>query len=275
MIQDIRSHIFAQIQDREFTAVLRAEHPGCISGIAQLASQAEEIGVSFRCMKEEGSELRKDDTIGILKAHPTQIALAEERLIGTLAKFSGVATAARQAVALSEGKVRIVSGSWKKMPPAIKDGIRTAIASGGASFRISSRPMVYLDKNYIRMFGSIARTLEAVRNFGDYVKVVQIKGEQGSIEVETREAVENGAGILMVDTGRPLDLLRCTAAVNSLGCRKSVEIAFAGNVQMSEIPAYADYDLDILCIGKEIVDAPLLDMKLDVQYEPCEERLWA
>ena len=42
----------------------------------------------------------------------------------------------------------------------------------------------------------------------------------------------------------------------------------AGNVKLTDIPELSER-ADILCIGKEIVDAPLLDWKLDVMGEEC------
>ena len=41
-----------------------------------------------------------------------------------------------------------------------------------------------------------------------------------------------------------------------------------GNVKLTDIPELSER-ADILCIGKEIVDAPLLDWKLDVMGEEC------
>jgi nicotinate-nucleotide pyrophosphorylase (carboxylating) len=38
-------------------------------------------------------------------------------------------------------------------------------------------------------------------------------------------------------------------------------------VRLTDIPDLTNWDIDILCIGKEIVDAGLLDMKLDVLQE--------
>jgi len=38
-------------------------------------------------------------------------------------------------------------------------------------------------------------------------------------------------------------------------------------VHLKDIPSLASQGADVLCIGKEIVDAPLLDLKLDVVGE--------
>lgn len=264
-MKDIRDKIFEDIAEREFRAVLIPEQNGCLSGVDYAIIAAEEIGISLTWFFNEGDNIKKGEPICRIVATPGKIAVAEEKIIGTLAKYSGIATAAQEAVKLSAGKSRIVSGSSKKMPPEIKEGIRKAIVAGGATFRISKAPMVYFDKNYIRMLGSIPAALSTVSKFDDLKKVIQIKGMQLTVEEETEQALENGCDIIMVDTGNVEDLVRCSGKAKEMGKRKDIEIAFASGVRLDQIQKLIGYDVDIICIGKEIIDAQLLDMKLEVE----------
>lgn len=266
---DIRDTLFRDISEKKYRALLTAERSGVLSGEAEARACAEKLGIELELCKKEGDELSHGECFANLLASPKQIALAEEQLIGTLAKASGIATAARTAVHLADGKVKIVSGSWKKMPPQIKQMVRKATSSGGASFRICDQPMIYLDKNFIRILGSIPKALEACSPFVESTKVVQIKGITGTIEEETEQALSAGGHILMVDTGEFSDFCRCRNVLEASGRRGEVQLAFAGGVRLTDIPRFADEGIDILCIGKEIVDAQLLDMKLDVIQEEC------
>ena len=72
------------------------------------------------------------------------------------------------------------------------------------------------------------------------------------------------ADILMVDTGSREDLQCCLETLRASGCRERVKVAFAGGVQIVEIPELLEFGPDIIGIGREIIDAPLLDMRLDV-----------
>ena len=267
-MRDIRDIIFHALEGKRLRAVLTAERAGVLSGVDSVRIRAEELGIALELCKEEGEELSHGERIGTLVAGPKQIALAEEQLIGELAKASGIATAARTAVLLADGRARIVSGSWKKMPPQIKELVRRAVLTGGAAVRIAEPPMIYLDKNYIRMLGSIQEALRACAVFSDDTKVVQLRGEDGTVAQETRAAVLGGADILMVDTGVREDLECCLSELAAMGCRERIKVAFAGNVKLTDIPELSRR-ADILCIGKEIVDAPLLDWKLDVLGEEC------
>lgn len=49
--------------------------------------------------------------------------------------------------------------------------------------------MLYIDKNYIEMFGSVERALTAAAEWRQLKKVVQIKGKLDSIPSETRQAL--------------------------------------------------------------------------------------
>lgn len=263
-MKDIRDFIFKDIDDKKFRALLIPERDGCLSGVEGAIKLASELGIEIELYYNEGNCIEKEKPIGNIVTSPKKMALAEEKIIGALSKFSGIATAAKRAVDLADGKAEIVSGSWKKMPSSIKNEIRTAIVSGGATFRISNNDMIYLDKNYIKMLGSITNALNSVKELTDHTKVIQIKGKEILIEEETRLALENGCNLLMVDTGDINDLVKCINTTNFLGFRDKVEIAFAGGVKITDIKQLVNYDIDKLCIGKEIVDALLLDIRLDV-----------
>lgn len=263
-MEAIRDVLFQTISGKRFRAVLTAERAGILSGVEAARARAVELGVELELCKEEGAAIGHGERIGNLVAGPKEIAMAEESVIGTLAKASGIATAAHTAVLLADGRAEVVSGSWKKMPPEVKNMVRAAITAGGASFRITTPPMLYLDKNILRMLGGIPEALAACAPFPGHTKVVQIRSEDGDVADETAQALAGGAAILMVDTGKREDLARCTACLREKGGRGDVKVAFAGNVKLTDIPALVEEGADILCIGKEIVDAQLLDMKLDV-----------
>ena len=99
-----------------------------------------------------------------------------------------------------------------------------------------------------------------------YETLQYVPGATG-MRTTAEQALAGGAGILMVDTGELEDVRRCVSALKSTGRQNGVQVAFAGNVHLTDIPNLAEQGIDILFIGKEIVDAKLLDLKLDVLQE--------
>jgi nicotinate-nucleotide pyrophosphorylase (carboxylating) len=241
-----------------------AEDAGIIAGIKAAKDKAESLGLDIIQMAEEGQTVQSGDVVAKISGNPKQIALAEDHLIGLVAKPSGIATATRKCVDRAGPDIQIVCGAWKKMPAVLKQTIRDAIITGGGYFRISRDPFIYLDKNYIQVLGGIKSSLQAVAHFTGFKKVVQVKGRQKDIALEACEAAELGADIIFVDSGKPQDLLKLADMLNRKGLRDRVKIAFGGSVKIADIDRFKDLPVDILEIGRQIVDAPLLDFKLEV-----------
>jgi len=261
---DLRDEIFASLEGCLFTAEVRVTSPGLVCGIEMARSKAEALGCVVVNEMKDGDATLNAHPVLCMRGPAKSIAMAEDCVPGAIAKFSGIARAARKARELAGGRVKIVSGATKKMPAEIKAQVRRAIHYGGGSNCISDRPFLYLDKNYVRMFGGVRQTLAAVSGMQGYVRVIQLRGLVESLASEARAAIEMEAEILMVDTGRLEDLDLVATMVRELGRRESTTIAFAGDIAMEEISAIVAHDVDILDVGRAIIDAPMVDIKVDV-----------
>jgi nicotinate-nucleotide pyrophosphorylase (carboxylating) len=273
-IQDIRHQIYQGCMDRWVTGALIAEGAGVLSGINRAQRIMTSLGLSFVSDLTDGSILGKDQEIARVTGNPIQIVAAEEQIIGTLSKSSGIATAASRA-RVSIGKdCQIVTGGWKKMPLEVKDLIRKSAQDGGIDIRISEKPFVYLDKNYVRILGGIKEAIQKVLNL-DQIIVIQIRGETEPIQKEAIEAAQAGANVIMVDTGQKDHLVKVVETLKEKGLRDKVRIAFAGNISLEDIKSLAHMDVDIVDIGYAILDAPCLPMRFDViKVEEKGNVLW-
>ena len=263
-MKDIRDDIFKGVTGRSVTAAIVADDSGVIAGTREAAEKARSLGLTVLEMVEEGEAILKGREVARLSGSPKQIVMAEDCLVGLIAKPSGIATATRQCVDRAGKQIQIVCGAWKKMPGVLKDTIRRAIVTGGGHFRISKDPFIYLDKNYTRILGGIENSLKAVEHLHGYKKVVQIRGNQSDIAREAREAAECRADIIFIDNGKPGDIRIVAEELFRNGLGWKGKIAFAGNVKIEDIDMLKTTPVDILEIGRGIVDAPLLDLKFDV-----------
>ena len=124
---------------------------------------ASALGLEVSTLREDGGEVEAKVTRSCVYVAPrSKITFAEETLIGLLSKPSGIATATRRLVEEAAGQIRIVGGAWKKAPPSTKSLVRRAVAIGGANGRMAEHPMIYLDKNYVRMLGGLRQALEGL-----------------------------------------------------------------------------------------------------------------
>jgi len=263
-MSDPRDKYFEPVTGARVTARVLAEEPGILAGTLAVPAALAEIGMSPVGQLGDGSPVDRGTVVTEIAGSPKQIALAEERLIGLLAKPSGIATATARFVARAGGRMRVVSGAWKKLPFSQKEMIRQAIAVGGAAPRIAEWPFLYIDKNFVRMHGGLEQAMAAANRFEAGTRIVQIKGEYGDIGEEAVRVASCGASIVFVDSGQIADARRAISALQARGLRAGVEVAFAGGVQLGDIEALAEIGVDVVDIGRPIVDAPLLDMRLDV-----------
>jgi nicotinate-nucleotide pyrophosphorylase (carboxylating) len=261
---DLRDSIFASIEGCIFTAEVRVTSPGLVCGVEMARSKAEGLGCVVLTEMADGDVAMSTHPVLSIRGTAKAIAMVEDCVPGAIAKFSGIARAAREARELAGTRVRVVSGATKKMPEEIKSQVRHAIHCGGGSGCISNRPFLYIDKNYVRMFGGVRQALEAVSTMPGYVRVIQLRGLIADLATEARAAIEMKAEILMVDTGSVEDLDMVAAMVREAGRRECTTIAFAGDIALADIPAIAAHDVDVLDVGRAILDAPMVDIKVDV-----------
>lgn len=261
---DVREELLHRVRSDRVTASIVVAEAGVIAGVPYAQREVERLGLSVPSMVTSGTRVEAGADIARFIGAPRQIVLAEEVLIGALAKPSGIATAARRFVSRAAGRVRVVAGAWKKMPAAMKEMVREAVAAGGADPRIVAGPFVYLDKTWVELLGGIRESLAAVAHLEGHARVVQIKGRYDDVAREAHEAVAHGADIVFIDTGRIADVSAVKECLIGLGLRDGVRLAFGGGVALEDVDALSALGVDILDVGRPIVDAPLLDMRFEV-----------
>lgn len=266
---ELREFLFKPLKDRSYSFAIRARENGILSGAARMKELAMELGLEVILVAQEGTLLVPGTAVFAARGDAEMVTRAEETLMGVIGKPSGVATATADIVRKAS-PVKVVCGAWKKISQSTKGELRQAVITSGAGLRMSEQPFVYLDKNYIRMFGGVAEAVGRAKLFDpDRLVVAQLRGEAQDIVEEARTAVQAGAGILMVDTGSLEDFKAVRAAAAADGWRKSVQLAFAGGVSAEELKNIAALGPDIIDVGRAILDAPLLDFSLDVEDEDC------
>ena len=116
-MQDVREEILRYTRGEQATAAVIVDDEGIIAGTTAAKKEADNLGLSLEKTLNEGSHVTKGDEVIRFSGTPKQIVMAEETLIGILAKPSGIATSASRFVKATGGRPRVVCGAWKKMPP--------------------------------------------------------------------------------------------------------------------------------------------------------------
>ena len=260
---DVRDRLFEPIAGRSFALEVTATEPAVLAGAHRLTALAVQLGLELEWTARDGDRLQPGAPVARGRGDAWKIVRAEETLLSAIGKASGVASAAAQLVGMAGDRARIVCGAWKKVAPELRAELREAVALGGGGQRILDRPFVYLDKNYVRMLGGVAAAVRQARRIEDRAIVVQLRGEAQAIGREADAAIDAGADVLMVDTGRLPDL----ADVSERARRREpgrIVVAFGGGVHPGNVAAVIEAGAQVLDVGRAILDAPLVDFRLDV-----------
>ncbi|AGY76600.1 Quinolinate phosphoribosyl transferase [Clostridium autoethanogenum] len=262
---ELREYLFSDIRNSKWDFRIISKQEGIFSGVNKLKELADKLQVEIVNILSEGEEIQSGDCVFSGTGNAEQIIQAEEMFLGAIGKTSGVATAAHKFKEKAGKGINIVCGGWKKIPGEVRKDIRQSIASGGIGIRITNKPFIYLDKNYVRLLGSVKEAVEKARKYDDTrIVVVQLRGEIEPITYEAVQAVNAGSGILMVDTGNISDLKSVVNLLKEHGWYKNVKIAYAGGVAFKDIQVIKSFGAHIVDVGRAIIDAPMLDFSLDV-----------
>jgi nicotinate-nucleotide pyrophosphorylase (carboxylating) len=240
--------------------VVSATERGVIAGLELLdASIAPGEAGSWTPRVDEGATVEPAQPIVEVRGSAAELALAEDHVLGPLGWASGVATRCRHIVAAAPRKLRIVCGGWKKLPAALKPLLRAGLTAGGIAPRLLDGDFLYIEKNAVRLLGGTEEAVAAGLSVGHGPVSVQTHAVE-----EALAAARAGAAAIMVDSASLDVLADVHGALVEEGLRDRLVLAFGGGVTAAELGDAAAAGADVVDIGREILDAPLLDLRFDV-----------
>jgi len=256
---DIAARLFRDVAG-EWEAVVEATEPGIIAGTAFVdAATAPARAGRWQLLVEEGASVIAGQPIAAVRGTAAALGVAEDYILGPIGFASGIAARARAIRDAAPAGLSIACGGWKKLPVALKPLLRAGLAVADVLPRLVSGDFVYLGKNGVVLLGGVDRAIAAGIGVNHGPVAIQVK----SVE-EALFAVRCGAGIIMVDTGRMDDLADVDRALRSGGWRDRVRLAFAGGVRPEDLTEVHLLGADAVDMGRAILDAPLLDLRMRV-----------
>lgn len=256
---DVASSLFASVTGT-FTADVVATEPGCAAGMEFLdSSLAPASAGRWQVLVSNGDSLDAGQALLTVSGTATELGVAEDYVMGSLGFACGIATRAKAIAAMCPNDLNIACGGWKKLPAAMKPLLRSALGSAGVLPRLVPGDFVYLSKNAVTLLGNVGAAIDAGRALNRGPVAVQVKNVG-----EAEFALERGAGIIMVDTGCLKDLEEVHALLQARGRRQELTLAFGGGVKPEQLEAARAAGADTVDIGRAILDAPLLDLRLQI-----------
>ena len=221
--------------------------------------------VIFTPRKQDGDHLQKGDVIAQISG-PTRALLGGERVaLNFLGHLSGIASATRQFVALTEGTKAKISCTRKTLP-GLRAAQKYAVRCGGAqNHRFGLYDAVMIKDNHIAAAGDITRALQVAKDYvGHMVKIeVEVDSLQ-QLETVLKAGTTSPEGFLpfadvVLLDNFSLDDLRTAVAQN----KGRLVLEASGNVTLKSVRAIAETGVDIISSGWLTHSAPNLDIGLD------------
>ncbi len=212
--------------------------------------------VSFKPFFRDGDMVRKGRAIAEVSGRLSPILTGERAALNFLQRLSGIATLTRKFIG-RRGNFDVRILDTRKTTPCLRLIERYAVrAGGGSNHRFGLFDCILIKDNHIKAAGGVK---EAIRRVNDrYHGTVPIEAEVTNLK-ETREAVENGADIIMLDN---MDVPSIKKALRVIRNRAFVEVS--GGVTLSNVRSIAATGVDFISIGALTHSAPSVDISMEV-----------
>lgn len=201
--------------------------------------------------RESGPVLR---SVGDARA----LISGERSALNLLAHLSGVATAAALYVQAVEGSGAQILDTRKTTPGMRLLEKAAVVAGGGKNHRIGLWDAYLIKENHIEMAGGIAAAVAAARAADANLPLEVECRNLGEVD----EAIEAGAGRLLLDNMTPAQLSEVVAHVAG-----AAELEASGGVTLATVAAVAASGVQFVSVGAITHSAAALDLSLTVEVE--------
>ena len=244
--------------------MLRAKAHGILAGVEVAAAvfQRVDAALDMRTLMADGSTLVPGDDIASVEGPAGSILRAERIALNFMQRMSGIASETNRYVQAVQGcRSRIVD--TRKTAPGMRFLDKYAVRMGGGyNHRLNLADGILIKDNHIQALRSQELSLTEIIQLAlaRASHTIKVEVEVETLE-ETKEAVEAGAHIIMLDNMSP-DLMR--QAMELIDGRAVVEAS--GGITMGTVRAVAETGVDLISIGGLTHSPTALDISLDLEF---------
>ena len=242
-----------------------AKAPGVIAGLAfaQSAFRQVDADILWRPTTTDGESVAPGDTVATVEGSLSGLLRAERTALNFLTHLSGIATAAAAVVELLEGSGCRLRDTRKTIP-GLRLAEKYAAQTGGAeTFRTDLADAVLIKDNHLAAVRGRGLAIpDAIRLARETNPGLRLEVEVTSID-EAREAIESGAGELLLDNMTPAEIRPIVELAAKHDPRPLLEAS--GGITAVNAREYAEAGVDFISIGAITHSTTALDLSLDIQ----------
>jgi nicotinate-nucleotide pyrophosphorylase (carboxylating) len=189
------------------------------------------------------------------------VLLAGERVaLNLLQRLSGIATLTRSYVRAIEGTTAQIIDT-RKTTPGLRMLEKYAVQlGGGRNHRLGLDDGVLIKDNHIALAGGVGAAVALARERVGHLHKIEV---EVSSEAGLREAIKNGADIILLDNLTPEETRRVVELSRSLAPQVTLESS--GGITLDNVRAYAEAGVDLISIGALTHSARAMDISFKIQ----------
>ncbi|MDH7568785.1 MAG: carboxylating nicotinate-nucleotide diphosphorylase [Armatimonadota bacterium] len=240
-------------------AEIIAKQEGVIAGleVAALVFEVADPRVHFQPRVADGERVARGTCVAELQGPARAILTGERVALNFLQHLSGIATRTRRFVDLVRG-TRAAIVDTRKTTPGLRLLEKYAVrAGGGQNHRYALDDAILIKDNHIAAAGGITEAIRRARARGGHTTVIEVE-TRNLAEVE--EALEAGAGILLLDNMTPAQMRECVALIAGRALTEA-----SGGVTEENVRQVAETGVDLISVGALTHSVTALDLSLSLR----------
>ena len=209
--------------------------------------------IKFILKKKDGSSVKKNSVIAIIKGKASSILIAERVALNFLSHISGIATKTNQFVKLAGKKCKICC--TRKTIPNYRVIQKYAVKlGGGTNHRFNLSDEFLIKDNHIASSSLRALVLLAVKNK---------RGKKITVEVDNLKQLKKIIGLkfntVLFDN---MSIKNLRAGVKLV--KKYYQTEASGNINLKSVKSVAATGVNRISVGSITHSAPAIDFKLEI-----------
>ena len=250
---DITSNLIKK--DRIITAKLISNQKAIVAGLVFVKHTFSQVDkkIKFIIKKKDGSSVKKNSLIAIIKGKANSILIAERVALNYLSHISGIATKTNQFVKLAGKKCKICC--TRKTIPNMRVIQKYAVKlGGGTNHRFNLSDEFLIKDNHIASSNLKNLVSLAIKNK---------KGKKITVEVDNLRQLKQIIGLkfntVLFDN---MNIKNLKAGVKI--AKKYYETEASGNINLKTVKIVAATGVDRISVGSITHSAPAIDFKLEI-----------
>ncbi len=242
-------------KNKIITAKLISNQKAIVAGLLFTKHTFNEVDkkIKFILKKKDGSSVKKNSVIAIIKGKASSILIAERVALNFLSHISGIATKTNQFVKLVSKKCKICC--TRKTIPNYRVIQKYAVRlGGGTNHRFNLSDEFLIKDNHIASSSLRRLVLLAIRNK---------RGKKITVEVDNLKQLKEIIGLkfntVLFDN---MSIKNLRAGINLV--KKYYKTEASGNINLKNVKSVAATGVNRISIGSITHSVPAIDFKLEI-----------